>query len=160
MTRHANQEAIVSSSIVVNAPVARAFAVFTEGIGTWFPREYNLLGVELAERVFEPRVGGRIIDRGVDGSVLSWARVLIYEPPNRVVFAWQISPQWQIEESADGVSEVDVRFISEGEGRTRVELQHRNLDRHGEGWDRVRDELNSDRGWPGCLRRFAEKAAE
>jgi len=90
-------ETSVSSSIVVDAPIERAFSVFTEGIGTWFPPEYNLLDVEIEERVFEPREGGRVYDRGADGSECSWARVLAYEPPDRVVISWDISPQWQIE---------------------------------------------------------------
>jgi uncharacterized protein YndB with AHSA1/START domain len=149
----------VRSSIVVDAPVERAFAVFTEGIGTWFPSEYNMLDSEIAERVFEPRAGGRIYDRGADGSECSWGRVLAYEPPDRVVFSWDISPQWQIETDPAKSSEVDVRFVGEGPDRTRVELEHRNLDRHGEGWERLRDSVAGEGGWPGCLARFAERLA-
>jgi len=79
----------------VQAPPGRAFAVFTEGIGSWMPPEYNLLETAIVERVFEPRVGGHIYDRGTDGSECHWARVLAYEPPSRVVFSWDISPQWR-----------------------------------------------------------------
>ena len=149
----------VRSSIVVDAPIERAFAVFTEGIGTWFPSEYNLLGSEIAERVFEPRAGGRIYDRGADGSECSWARVLAYEPPDRVVFSWDISPQWQIQTDPAKTSEVDVRFVGEGPDRTRVELEHRNLDRHGEGWEQLRDSVAGEGGWPYCFERFAERLA-
>ena len=85
-------ETSVRQSIVVDAPIERAFSVFTDGIGTWFPSAYNLLDVEIAERVFEPRVGGRVFDRGTDGSECHWARVLAYEPPDRVVISWDISP--------------------------------------------------------------------
>ena len=147
------------TSIVVDAPIERAFSVFTEGIGTWFPAEYNLLSVDIAERVFEPRVGGRIYDRGTDGSECHWARVLAYEPPARVVFSWDISPQWQIEADPEKTSEVEVLFISEGPERTRVELEHRHLDRHGDGWEQTRDSIAGDGGWPGCLRTFAEALA-
>ena len=149
----------VRTSIVVEAPLERAFSVFTDGIGSWFPPEYNLLDVEIAERVFEPRVGGRVYDRGADGSECHWARVLAYEPPERVVISWDISPHWQIETDPDKTSEVEVRFISESPERTRVELEHRNLDRHGEGWEHARESVSGDGGWPGCLRRFAEHLA-
>jgi uncharacterized protein YndB with AHSA1/START domain len=149
----------VHSTIVVDAPIERAFSVFTEGIGTWFPPEYNLLAVEIAERTFEPRAGGRIYDRGTDGSECSWGRVLEYEPPNRVLFSWDISPRWEIESDPEKTSEVDVRFIPEGDARTRVELEHRNLDRHGEGWEQTRASVASEGGWPGCLQRFAERLA-
>jgi uncharacterized protein YndB with AHSA1/START domain len=149
-------EASVRTSIVVDAPIARAFAVFTEDFGSFKPPEHNILGVELAETVFEPREGGHIYDRGVDGSECQWARVLAYEAPNRVVFSWDISPQWQIETDLGKTSEVEVRFISEAPERTRVELEHRNLDRHGEGWEQKRDTVGSEGGWPLYLQRFAE----
>jgi uncharacterized protein YndB with AHSA1/START domain len=150
------QEASVRRSIVVEAPIERAFAVFTDDFGSFKPPEHNMLEVEIAETVFEPRVGGHLYDRGVDGSECRWARVLSYEPPNRVVFSWDISPQWQIETDLEKTSEVEVRFISETPERTRVELEHRNLNRHGEGWESERDTVDSDGGWPLYLRRFAE----
>ncbi len=152
-------ETSVRASIVVEAPIERAFSVFTEGIGSWFPPEYNLLDVEIAERVFEPRVGGHVYDRGTDGSECRWARVLAYEPPERVVISWDISPHWQIETGPERTSEVEVRFTSEAPERTRVELEHRNLDRHGEGWEQTRESVGGEVGWPGCLRSFAERLA-
>ncbi len=159
MNKPAAEETTVRSVVVVNAPLDRAFSVFTQGIGSWFPPEYNLLQVPIAERVFEPKVGGSIYDRGADGSICRWARVLVYEPPNRVVISWDISPRWQIETDPDRTSEVEVRFISDAPTRTRVELEHRNLKRHGEGWEQMGDVLNSEGGWPGCLRKFAEAVA-
>jgi uncharacterized protein YndB with AHSA1/START domain len=150
-------ETSVRSSIVVQAPIDLAFGVFTDGFGTFKPREHNLLAVDIAETVFEPRVGGNIVDRGVDGSECRWARVLAYEPPTRVVFSWDISPQWQIETDPDKTSEVEVLFIAESPQRTRVELEHRNLDRHGEGWEGVREGVHGDGGWPLYLERYAEQ---
>jgi uncharacterized protein YndB with AHSA1/START domain len=144
-------------SIVVEAPIERAFSVFTDGFGSFKPPEHNLLDVEIAETVFEPRVGGSIYDRGVDGSECRWARVLEFEPPNRVVFSWDISPRWQIETDPDKTSEVEVLFIAESPDRTRVELEHRNLDRHGEGWEAERDGVAGDGGWPLYLDRFAKQ---
>ena len=146
----------VRNSIVVNAPIERAFAVFTDGFGSFKPADHNLLSVDIAETVFEPHVGGHIYDRGVDGSECRWARVLAYEPPDRVVFSWDISPQWQLETDPDKTSEVEVTFVAEGPDRTRVEMEHRNLDRHGEGWEGVRDGVHGDQGWPLYLQRYAE----
>jgi uncharacterized protein YndB with AHSA1/START domain len=145
----------VSSSVLVDAPIERAFKVFTEDFGAFKPQEHNLLAVEIAETVFEPRVGGYVYDRGVDGSECRWARVLAYEPPHRVVISWDISPQWQIETERDRTSEVEVRFIPEGSGGTRVQLNHRNLDRHGDGWEGMREGVGGDQGWPLYLQRFA-----
>jgi uncharacterized protein YndB with AHSA1/START domain len=150
-------ETSVRSSVVVEAPIERAFEVFTDGFGSFKPREHNLLDVDIAETVFESHVGGNIYDRGVDGSECRWARVLAYEPPNRVVFSWDINPQWQIEADPDKTSEVEVRFVAESPERTRVELEHRNLDRHGEGWEAAREGVGSDGGWPLYLDRFAER---
>ncbi len=147
----------VRASIVVEAPIETAFAVFTEDFGSFKPREHNLLAVEIAETVFEARVGGHVYDRGVDGSECHWARVLAYEPPNRVVLSWDISPHWQVETDHERTSEVDVRFFAEEPGRTRVELEHRNLDRHGTGWEQARDGVAGDDGWPLYLRRFDER---
>src|ERR671936_1884891 len=125
----------VRTSIVVEAAIERAFHVFTEDFGSFKPPDHNLLEVEIAETVFEPRAGGHLYDRGVDGSECRWARVLAYEPPDRVVLSWDISPQWQVETDLEKTSEVEVRFIAEAPDRTRVELEHRNLDRHGPGWE-------------------------
>jgi uncharacterized protein YndB with AHSA1/START domain len=158
MTTQASQTS-VRNSIVVEAPIERAFSVFTDGFGTFKPREHNLLSVDIAATVFETHVGGNIYDRGVDGSECRWARVLAYEPPNRVVFSWDISPHWQIETDLDKTSEVEVRFIAETPDRTRVELEHRNLDRHGEGWETERDGVGGDQGWPLYLERFTEQVA-
>jgi uncharacterized protein YndB with AHSA1/START domain len=137
-------------------PLERAFTGFTEDFGRFKPPEHNLLQVEIAETMFEPRVGGHLYDRGVDGSECRWARVLAYEPPNRVLFSWDISPQWQLESDLEKTSEVEVRFIAETSERTRVELEHRNLERHGEGWEGVREGVRGEEGWPLYLQRFAD----
>ena len=146
---------VVRRQIVVEAPIEQAFTVFTERFGDFKPPEHNILGVAIAETVFEPKVGGHIDDRGVDGSECRWARVLAYEPPDRVVFSWDISPQWQIETDPDNTSEVEIQFIAETPQRTRVELEHRHLDRHGPGWESVRDGIGHDQGWPLYLDRYA-----
>ena len=148
-------DTVVRRQVIVEAPIDRAFAVFTERFGDFKPPEHNLLAVAIAETVFEPKVGGHIYDRGVDGSECRWARVLVYEPPDRVVFSWDISPQWQVETQPDNASEVEVTFIAETPQRTRVELEHRHIDRHGPGWQAVRDGVAHDEGWPLYLDRYA-----
>jgi uncharacterized protein YndB with AHSA1/START domain len=148
----------VRSSIAVDAPIERAFSVFTKEMGTWWPRDHHILEGELAEMVFQPWVGGCVLDRGVDGSECRWARVLVYDPPNRVVFSWDINPQWAIESNPDKTSEVEVRFVAEGSDRTRVDLEHRNLDRHAEGWEAMRDAIASSDGWGYGLRAFSQAA--
>jgi uncharacterized protein YndB with AHSA1/START domain len=153
-------ETSIGVSIVVAAPIERAFSVFTKDLGRFKPPEHNLLQVDIAETVFEPRVGGHLYDRGVDGSECRWARVLAYEPPDRVVISWGISPQWQLETDPAKTSEVEVRFIAETSDRTRVELEHRNLERHGEGWEGVREGVAGEEGWPLYLQRFAALLAE
>jgi uncharacterized protein YndB with AHSA1/START domain len=150
-------ETSVRQSIVVEAPLERAFSVFTEQFDKIKPREHNLLDVDIAETVLEPRAGGNVYDRGVDGSQCRWGRVLAYEPPSRLVLSWDISPQWQVETDPDRASEVEVRFIAEAPERTRVELEHRNLDRHGEGWEGMRAGVEAAEGWPLYLRRYAEQ---
>lgn len=155
MSTHSSDTS-VKHSIVVEAPIARAFEVFTKDFGRFKPPEHNLLGVEIAETVFEPRVGGYLYDRGVDGTECRWARVLAYEPPHRVLLTWNISPRWQIETDPEKVSEWEARFISETPQRTRIEIEHRNLERHGEGWQGVQEGVAGDRGWPLYLKRYAD----
>jgi uncharacterized protein YndB with AHSA1/START domain len=159
MTTPAAAATSIRHEIVVRAPIARAFSVFTDDFGTFKPREHNMLSVDIAETVFEPRVGGLVFDRGVDGSECRWARVLAYEPPHRVVISWDINPRWQIETDPEKTSEVEARFIAEAPERTRVELEHRNLDRHGDGWESVREGVDGADGWPLYLRRFADVLA-
>jgi uncharacterized protein YndB with AHSA1/START domain len=147
--------AVIRKQIVVEAPVDRAFSVFTRRYGDVKPPEHTLLGAPIAETVFEPRVGGHIYDRGTDGSECRWARVLVYEPPRRVVFSWDIGPTWQLEPDPANASEVEVRFVEEAPGRTRVELEHRQIDRHGPGWESVAEGIGQDQGWPLYLARYA-----
>jgi uncharacterized protein YndB with AHSA1/START domain len=145
----------VRRHVLVNAPLSEAFKVFTERFGDFKPREHNMLRAPIAETVFEPHVGGHIYDRAVDGSECRWARILVFEPPDRVVFSWDISPRWQLETNPDLTSEVEVRFFAETAERTRVELEHRNLDRHGLGWESLRDGVDHEAGWPLYLQRYA-----
>src|SRR5690606_33295351 len=132
---------------------------FTQRFGDFKPREHNLLGAPIAETVFEPRVGGHIYDRAVDGTECRWARVTAFEPPSRVVFLWDIGPTWQVQPDPDRASEVEVLFPAEPDGSARVTLEHRHSDRHGEGWESVAHGVGGDGGWPLYLRRYGELMA-
>jgi len=149
----------VRTSVVVDTPVDRAFTVFTDDIASWWPPDHHILQAELASMEFEPRVGGSIIDRGVDGTECRWARVLAYEPPHRVVFSWDISLAWQVESDPGRTSEVEVTFKPVDGGRTRVELEHRHIDRHGDGWEGMHSAVGSPDGWGVGMQRFAERIA-
>jgi uncharacterized protein YndB with AHSA1/START domain len=145
----------VSVDTIVDAPVEHAFRVFTEGIGSWWHPEHHLFEGNIESMTFEPRAGGHIIDRYDDGRECAWARVLEYEPPTRVVFSWDISTDWKPTTDYDSSSEVEVTFTSVAPKRTHVVLTHRNLDRHGEGWEAMRDAVGQ--GW--SLTKFADIAS-
>ena len=110
---------------------------------------------EMEEAVMEPRQGGRWYERDVDGSECSWGKVLVWEPPSRLVLAWQITGEWAYDEEL--LTEVEVRFVPEGPDRTRVELEHRGLDAYGDAMEQMRDQFDS--GWPGILQGFGAAAA-
>jgi len=147
---------VVRRQIVVDAPITKAFATFVERFGDFKPKEHNILASPLTTTTFEPRVGGHIVDVAEDGSECRWARILAYEPPDRVVFSWDISPYWQLEADLANASEVEVRFVAETPDRTRVELEHRNIDRHGPGWEGVHAGVDDPAGWTLYLDRYAD----
>jgi uncharacterized protein YndB with AHSA1/START domain len=146
----------VNATIEVSASQQRAFEVFTRDLGSFKPSEHNLLAVPIAETVVETYVGGHIIDRGSDGSECRWARVLAFEPHDRFMFSWDISPHWQVEADENKTSEVEVTFTALSRDRTRVDIEHRHLDRHGEGWTGIRDGVSTGEGWPLYLTRYAD----
>jgi uncharacterized protein YndB with AHSA1/START domain len=148
-------ESTVRRHVVVPVGAATAFETFTGRFGDFKPPEHNLLASPIAETVFEPYVGGHIVDRGEDGTECRWARILAFEPPVRVVFSWDISPQWQLEADPERTSEVEVRFVAEAPDRTRLELEHRLIERHGPGFAAVQEGVGGDGGWPLYLDRYA-----
>jgi uncharacterized protein YndB with AHSA1/START domain len=158
MTMHAAATAI-RQEIVVDAPIERAFNVFTEGYQTWNPPEHHIGEADIETAVMEPREGGRWYEVGVDGSQCDWGRVLAWEPPTRVVLSWMISTQWKHDPDPARASEVEVRFTALGDSQTRVELEHRHLERHGEGWEGMSAAVGSPEGWPGSLEKYAAVAA-
>ncbi|MDH2412652.1 SRPBCC family protein [Nocardioides sp. CER19] len=149
----------ITVDVTVDVPQAEAFKVFTEEFDGIKPREHNLLAVDVAETVLEPHVGGSVYDRGVDGSTCRWGRVLAFEPTERLVFTWDIGVDWRLETDLARASEVEVRFVALDARSTRVELTHRHLDRHLDGWQSLRDGVASEGGWPVYLQRYAALTA-
>jgi uncharacterized protein YndB with AHSA1/START domain len=146
----------VRHGITVAVPPDRAFATFTAAFDRWWPRSHHIGEAELAEAVIEPREGGRWYERGVDGSECDWGKVLVWDPPRRLVLSWQLSSEWAYD--ADLWTELEVTFSAEGPDRTWVELEHRGLDAYGDQMEKMRDSLDSDGGWRGLLERFGAAA--
>jgi uncharacterized protein YndB with AHSA1/START domain len=149
----------VRKSVLVNAPQVHAFTVFTEQHGTWWPLQTHKIGKQPAQTaIIEPRAGGRWFERSADGVECDWGRVLIWEPPHRIVLSWDIGANWQYDPELG--TEVEVKFIAEGPSRTRVELEHRHLERYQDQAGAMQGIFDSEGGWTGILRRFSEVAAK
>ena len=142
----------VRHDVVVELPLEEAFWRFAD-LDKIKPREHNMLAVPIAETVLEQRPGGDLYDRGVDGTVCRWGRVLTFDPTPSP-FSWDIGPDWQVTADLGRVSEVEITFAREDDARTRVTLVHRHIDRHGEGWESLRAGLDAPDGWPLYLRRY------
>jgi len=150
----------VRKSVTVKAPVARAFEVFTAGFDTWWPRTHHIGKSPLQTSVVETRLGGRCYGKCVDGTECDWGQVLTWDPPNRLVIAWQITHEWGYEPDLAKSSEVEVRFTPEGDGSTRVDLEHRHFDRHGAGGATMKISVDSPNGWGGLLQLYAAAAGQ
>jgi uncharacterized protein YndB with AHSA1/START domain len=146
-------ETAVRKSVTVDVPVDKAFRVFTDGMDGWWNRDHHIGSADIDHVVLEPRAGGRWYEVGVDGSECSWGRVLEWDPPGRLVLAWQISSNWQFD--PDLLTTVEVRFVAVSPERTRVDLEHRDLDRFGDAEKEMRAAFDSGGGWKGLLDRFA-----
>jgi uncharacterized protein YndB with AHSA1/START domain len=149
----------VRKSIVVNASVHDAFDVFTTEIDSWWPRTHHIGTSPMARAVVEPRAGGRCYTEQMDGTECNWGRVLAWEPPRRLVFAWQITHQWGYQPDLSKASEVEVRFIPVGDA-TRVELEHRHFERHGEGGESMRASVDAPNGWTTIMGLYANRVKE
>jgi uncharacterized protein YndB with AHSA1/START domain len=161
MTQETKPEAAEASSVRkvvrVQAPPAVAWKVFTEHMGRWWPLATHKIGkAKAVDAVIEPRIGGRWYECGEDGSTCDWGRVVLWEPPSRLVLSWDISADWQHDPALK--TEVEVRFVADGKDATRVELEHRHLDRYGPRRHEMRGIFDSDRGWKGLLDAFAARA--
>jgi len=147
----------VRKAISLNAPQDVAWRVFTEKIGTWWPlASYKIGKVNAVAAVIEPRVGGRWYERGEDGSTCDWGSVLAWEPPSRLLLSWDINADWQYDPALK--TELEIRFIAEDKDLTRVELDHRKLDRYGTRRDEMPEIFDKPRDWGRLLSLFARLA--
>src|SRR5579864_8409552 len=150
----------VSKTLTVKASVEHAFNVFTEGFDSWWPRSHHIGKSPMKKAIIQGVVGGRCYTEQVDGTDCDWGSVLVWDPPRRLVFAWQIDGKWQYEPDLAKSSEVEVRFTPQADGTTRVDLEHRHLSRHGEDAAAIRTSIDSEGGWGGLLRMYAAKVTE
>ena len=146
----------VRKSINVPATPDRAFHVFTQGMSRWWLKSHSINKSPIRDIVIEPQAGGRWYERGEDGSTCDWGRVLLWEPPKRLVLSWEITADWKHDPNLK--TEVEVRFIAEGNNATRVELEHRCLDLYGARGHEMRSIFDSEKGWTGLLQAFAASA--
>lgn len=147
----------VKKSMSVQASPAVAWRVFTEKMTRWWPLDHYKIGkAKAVEAIIEPHVGGRWYERGEDGSTCDWGRVLVWEPGSRLVLTWDINADWQHDPNLK--TEVEVRFIADGKERTRIELEHRRLDRFGERRDQMRRVFDQEGDWGKLLAMFARVA--
>ena len=156
MSQQQQTYAPVVRTVTVAAPRERAFTVFTEQLGTWWPKEYSIGASDMADFVMEPKVGGRWYEVGVDGAECDTGTVTVYDPPARLVFIWQLDGSFRYDPDPAHGSEVEVRFVAEGPGTTRVELEHRHFERHGATAAALAEAVGGDGGWNGLLASYAE----
>jgi uncharacterized protein YndB with AHSA1/START domain len=152
MTVALNTAAPIRKSVRVAVPPQRAFEVFTARMGTWWRPEHSMLKSAREDVIVEPRQGGRWYERAVDGTEYNFGHVITWEPPGRLVLAWQLDGTWQY--NAQLITEVELRFIADGANGTRVEFEHRNMERFAELTEATRAALDSDGGWTGSLAAF------
>jgi uncharacterized protein YndB with AHSA1/START domain len=144
----------VRKSVRVSATPERAFKVFTADFGRWWPKSHHIGKADPETFIIEPRVGGRWYERGLDGSECEVGKVLVWEPPTRLVLAWQLDAGWTFDSAL--ITEVEIRFVRESDTATRVELEHRHLERMGDRADAVRQMIDAPDGWGGLLQLFAQ----
>jgi DNA-binding transcriptional ArsR family regulator/uncharacterized protein YndB with AHSA1/START domain len=150
-------EVKVSKFIVVDVPLAQAFDFFIHHERWWPVKTHHLAEPACDSAVLEPFVGGRWYERAADGREVDWGRVLVWEPPHRIVLTFQITSRWVYEPDPARASEVEVRFIPDASRqRTRVEFEHRHLERYAEQTERMRSVLDAPSGAAGVLDAYSE----
>ena len=151
--------AAVKRTLHLGVPIDRAFRVLTEKMGTWWLASHHIARTPFADIVVEPHAGGRWFERDADGVECDWGRVLLWNPPKQLVLAWHLQPDFQYSADASQASEVSFEFIPEGPEATRLEFEHRHIERHGEGWEKLRAGVDSPGGWTCILAEFEKTVA-
>ena len=142
----------------VNVPIERAFKVFTEKMGAWWPATHHVGGTPFRDILIDPRTGGRWYEINADGQECIWGSVVAWEPPKKVVLSWHLQPDWSFSPDMAKASEVALEFIAEGPEKTRLEFEHRHLERHGAGWESMREKVGATNGWPMILDCYIQQA--
>ncbi len=150
-------DAVVRQSVTVNANVERAFRVFTAEFDSWWPRSHHIGKSPMTKAIIEGFVGGRCYSEQEDGTECPWGQVTAWEPPNRFVFAWQITHEWGYEPDLAKSSEVEIRFSPVGDTTTRVDLEHRHFERHGAGGASMKTAVESPNGWSDLLKLYVAR---
>ncbi|MGB2626320.1 MAG: SRPBCC family protein [Candidatus Acidiferrum sp.] len=150
------QSTVVRKTLRVEVPAERAFQVFTERMGMWWPPSHHVGVTPFRDILIDKKQGGRWYEINVAGAECVWGTVLAYEPPKKVVLSWHLQPDWSFSADLAKASEVALEFIAEGPETTRVEFEHRHLDRHGLGWEKMREQVGADGGWPMILKLYVE----
>jgi uncharacterized protein YndB with AHSA1/START domain len=159
------EEAVVRKSIVVRAPIARAWSVFVEQMETWWPATHHIGSTPFEAIFVEPRVGGRWYERNVEGAQCDWGKVLAWDRPHKVCFSWHVGPghdqpDWKFDPDPEKASKVEFRFIAESPSTTRIDLEHRCLERHGEGYEQLVALFNSPGAWITILDSLARSVGQ
>jgi uncharacterized protein YndB with AHSA1/START domain len=149
----------ITGTVTVGVPIEKAFEVFAGSVNAWWPHEYHIGQADVAEIVLEPQVGGRWYERGIDGSECDWGRVLVWEPPGRLVFTWQINGRWQFDPDPEHASEIEATFTADGPDQTIVAVEHRLFDRL-VGGSEINGAIQGGGGWKALLDAYAKTIAE
>jgi uncharacterized protein YndB with AHSA1/START domain len=158
MTSEAVQNAFVRRTLHVEVPIEKAFRVFTERMGSWWPASHHVGNTPFKDILMDHRAGGRWYELNADGMECVWGTVVVWQPPHKVVLSWQLQPDWTFSGDMTRASEVALEFIAEGPESTRVEFEHRHLERHGAGWERMREQVGAEGGWPMILESYVQAA--
>jgi uncharacterized protein YndB with AHSA1/START domain len=158
MASETAQNAVVRRTLHIEVPIEKAFRVFTERMGSWWPASHHVGSSPFKDILVDHKAGGRWYEINADGAECIWGTVLVWQPPHKVVLSWHLQPDWTFAAEMERASEVALEFIAEGPESTRVEFEHRHLERHGAGWEKMREEVGAEGGWPRILASYVQAA--
>ena len=160
MAPETTQYAVVKRTLHVEVPIEKAFQVFTERMGQWWPATHHVGNTPFKDILIDKKKGGRWYEINVEGAECIWGTVVEYQPPKKVVLSWHLQPDWSFSADLSKASEVALEFVAEGPEKTRLEFEHRHLERHGAGWENMREQVSGDGGWPAILALYLAAAKQ